>query len=141
MDIRTFYKHAKQWKMDRDAIERENEIRRLEKIKEAWKPAARAIKDLFPVEGIQVRLVDRDTFQDLPDTGGLYYFDVVLPGSESNKTLPAGVIRLALRCVAPDAFAPAGYVVFDEGRDTSFDDPFSPFLAACKSIGYQSASE
>lgn len=118
-----------------EELRREEQARQMkEMLKDAWRPLGQAIKEKFPIDGIQVFAEDRSEFQCLPRAGMNYAVFIALPGSPypKNRDDRSGVVIAFfhydgskfeyLNCTVP---------IFEEGRAyQTFDDPRRAVLAA-----------
>ncbi len=141
MDINDFYKQARQWKMDKEHRDREDEIKRLQQLEEAWKGASEAIKEAFPISGAKLYETETGMTSSFPLTGGNYQFDLVLPGAEYTPVFDEersmkGVIRCVANCFVTYSFKLVGFYVWVDGSSTRFDNPFEAFLVCCKTMGF-----
>jgi len=139
VDLQSYYRQAHQWKLDKDAQDREQEIRLQEDLKNAWKGATTEIRRIFPIAGITIYESEPQMTAEFPHTGVNYQFDVVLPGVNFSPVYDEdrsmkGVIRVVLNCFVTYSFKPVNFYVWVGGSAQGFSNPYDAFLACVKDM-------
>lgn len=141
MELQDFYKQAREWKRTKEEQDREDEIKRLAQLKEAWKPSSEAIRKVLPISGARIFESYAHTYDEMPVNGRRYSFDIVLPGVAFNNRAEdrcmKGVIRVTLLYTLEDGFSHFEYNVWTAKGVLRFTNPYEAFLACCEELGYQ----